>query len=127
MNQFRREQLIGRWIRNEEDTSGNILVEHAQFFADGSFEFCFMSHNRKGELTEQVVEMGDWGLVGDIHFTMTKNELVDEQVYAADLANPDNYHAYKVTELSIDSFKYHHIVSDEHFILKRVVDNIGHC
>lgn len=127
MTVYKRELLFGRWIGNSYDQQGNEMIEHAHFFADGSFEFCFMTHDEQGYLVEQVIEMGDWGLVGDIHFTVTKNELIDENIYAADLANEDNYHAYKVIQLSPDSFKYQHIITEESFILKRVIDNIGHC
>ncbi|REL32151.1 hypothetical protein [Thalassotalea euphylliae] len=127
MNQYSRDQLVGQWVRNCQDEQGNPFVEHAEFFPDGSFEFCFMTMSLKGDILEQTIEMGDWGLVGDVHFTITKNEVVDENLYAADLNNADNYHAYQVTQLSADSFSYQHLISKESFILKRVIDNIGHC
>ncbi|MFD2168255.1 hypothetical protein ACFSJY_18505 [Thalassotalea euphylliae] len=127
MSNFNRNMLIGQWVRNDTDDSGNPFVEHAEFFGDGSFEFCFMTMSNSGDILQQEIELGDWGLVGDIHFTMTKNEVLDEKMMSADLANPDNYHAYKVTQLTADSFAYEHILSKESFILKRVIDNIGHC
>lgn len=127
MSEFNREMLVGQWVRNAEDENGNPFVEHAEFFLDGSFEFCFMTMSIKGEILEQVIELGDWGLVSDIHFTITKNEVVDEKLYAADLNNPDNYHAYTVHRLNADTFEYQHVTSKESFILKRVIDNIGHC
>ncbi len=123
---YSREQLVGRWFRQEQE-NGNQLIEYSQFYSDGTFEFCFITQNMKGELLEQVIELGDWGLVADIHFTLTKNEVFDEQVYAADLENSDNYHAYRVLSLSPDCFEYQHIITNESFILKRVIDNIGHC
>ena len=124
---YNREQLVGRWFRQEHEPNGDQFVEYASFYANGSFEFCFITQNIKGELIEQVVELGDWGLVGDVHFTFTKNELIDEKMYAADLEHPDNYHAYKVISLTREYFEYQHIISNESFILKRVIDNIGHC
>lgn len=127
MTLYRREQLLGRWFRQEEQSNGNQLIEDCHFYADGSFEFCFITQDAKGELVEQVIELGDWGLVADVHFTFTKNELVDDQLYAADLENADNYHAYKVISLTADCFEYQHIITNESFILKRVLDNIGHC
>ena len=86
-----------------------------------------MFYDSQHNLKEQVTELGDWGLVGDIHFTITKSEVVDEKLYTASLSNPENYHAYKVLLLSADSFKYQHIITEEAFILKRVLDSIGHC
>lgn len=122
-----RSLLLGQWVRNAEDEQGNPFVEHAEFFSDGSFEFCFMTMSHQGDILEQVIELGEWGLVGDIHFTITKNEVIDAKLYAADLNNPDNYHAYKVTMLNAEAFAYQHVTSKESFILKRVIDNIGHC
>lgn len=122
-----REHLIGRWYRHDMDESGNQLVEYCQFAIDGSFEFCFISLSSDDEVIEQTIELGDWGLVANIHFTMTKSEIIDDEVYAADLSNSDNYHAYQVLALEHDYFEYQHIITEERFILKRVVDNIGHC
>lgn len=127
MKIYDREQLVGQWVRNDVDADGNPFAEHAEFFNDGSFEFCFMTMSHGGELIEQVIELGEWGLVGDIHFTMTKNEVIDEKMYAADLNLADNYHAYRVQKLTLDVFEYQHVVTKESFILKRVIDNIGHC
>ena len=127
LKQFDRALLVGQWIRNDIDDNGDTFVERADFHVDGSFEFCFMTLSASGDVIEQVIELGDWGLVGDIHFTTTKNEVVDDKVYSADLSHPDNYHAYKVTALTADSFAYQHIVTKDAFILKRVIDNIGHC
>ncbi len=119
--------LIGQWLGNSTDDQGNPVVEYADFFDDGSFEFCFMHVAADGQVLEQTIELGDWGLVGNIHFTVTKNDVVDEKMYAADLTHPDNYHAYEVTKLTAERFEYFHIVSKETFILKRVIDNIGYC
>lgn len=127
MNNYDRTQLLGQWIRSETDDKGNQWVEYATFFTDGTFEFCFSNQDIKGRTVEQTIELGDWGLVSDVHFTLTKNEIVDEQLYAADMENPENYHAYKVLHLDSDRFKYQHMISNEVFILKRVIDNIGHC
>jgi len=127
VKQYRRELLVGQWIRNCYDQDGYPFVENAQFFSDGSFEFSFMTMSHEGKVTEQSIELGEWGLVGDIHFTITRNEVIDEKLYSADMNNAENYHAYKVKQLTADSFEYQHIVSKESFILKRVIDNIGHC
>ena len=119
--------LCGNWFRSEIDTQGMKSTEDACFSPDGSFEFSFSTFDECGKLIEKVIELGDWGLVGDIHFTLTKSEVVDESLYAADLNDDGNYHAYRVLELNHQTFKYQHIVSNETYIMRRVVDNIGHC
>ncbi len=119
--------LIGRWYRGSHETSGEHFNEHAEMSDDGSFEFTFLSLDKQGKEIEKIIELGDWGLVGDIHFTMTKSEIIDNNHYAADLANEDNYHAYKILQLNSQIFEYQHVVTNEVFILRRVIDNIGHC
>jgi len=124
---YPRELLIGRWYRNGLDDEGRQLSEYAELSADGSYEFTFITYDDNGEVATQVIELGDWGLVGDIHFTMAKSEFIDQEHYAADLADPDNYHAYRVLNLDNKNFEYQHVVTKEVFILRRVADKIGHC
>lgn len=122
-----RELLFGRWYRKDIDAQGNETVEYAQMSADGSFEFTFSTLNDNGDIIEEVTELGDWGLVADIHFTITKNELISGELYVADLNNEDNYHAYKVLVLDHSTFHYQHCVTNEEYIMRRVVDDLGHC
>lgn len=124
---YDRALLFGRWYRNETDAKGNETGEYAELSADGSFEFTFVSTEQEINRTKQVVELGDWGLVGNIHFTITKNELVDQQLYAADLNNGDNYQAYKVLKLDHYTFEYQHIETKEIFKMRKITDNVGHC
>lgn len=124
---FDRHQLIGSWYRTDIDQENNCHTEFAQMSADGSYEFGFTIHDVQGQLIQQSIELGDWGLVGDIHFTIAKAELVDDEHYVMDFTDPNNYHAYKVLALTEQIFKYQHIVSNEVFILRRVIDKIAHC
>lgn len=128
---FERELLFGRWFREALDDQNRKIVEYAQISADGSFEFTFVTLETKvdaaDKIIEQVTELGDWGLVADIHFTITKNELVNEQLYSADLNDSNNYHAYKVLQLNHQLFEYQHIDTNEIFIMRKITDNIGHC
>ena len=124
---YSREQLIGQWYRLDVDEQGHQMSEYAEIAADGSYEFTFSTLDNNGSVIQQSIELGDWGLVGDIHFTLTKSELVDNELYSADLANSDNYHAYRVVQLNSQVFEYQHIVTNEVFIMRRVVGNIAHC
>ncbi|MFT5003314.1 MAG: hypothetical protein ACI952_001667 [Flavobacteriales bacterium] len=124
---YPRALLFGRWFRNDIDEQGNETFEYAELSCDGSFEFTFITLGIKGEVIEKVTELGDWGLVADIHFTLTKNEMIDNELYAADLNNNDNYHAYKVLALDHKIFHYQHRLTNEEYIMRRVVDTPGHC
>mgnify|MGYP000262374577 CR=1 FL=1 len=128
---YNRELLFGRWFREDIDDQNRKVVEYAQLSADGSFEFTFVTIATQGgnvkTVLEQVTELGDWGLVADIHFTITKNEVVDEQLYTVDLNDSNNYHAYRVLQLNHHTFEYQHIDTNEIFKMRKVTDNIGYC
>lgn len=125
VERFHRSFLFGKWYRSERDEAGNAFTEYAQMSEDGHYEFTFIQHDDIGNISEQTVESGDWGLVGDIHFTISKSEFINDEHYAADLTHEDNYHAYRVLTLDSQIFKYEHILTNEVFILRRVIDNIA--
>ncbi|MGB1262377.1 MAG: hypothetical protein ACPG52_05650 [Cognaticolwellia sp.] len=122
---YNRALLFGKWYRSDRDEAGDLFTEYAEISADGRYEFTFIVHDEDGTVIEQSVESGDWGLVGDIHFTISKSEFIDDEHYAADLEHDDNYHAYRVLTLNSQIFQYQHILTNEVFILRRVVDNIA--
>lgn len=124
---FDRNMLFGNWYRGDTDEDGNQLTEFARIEPDGSFEFTFIQYDQKGRAAEEITELGDWGLVGDIHFTITRGELIDGDTFSADMADEDNYHAYQVLQLNSKILEYKHIITNEVFILRRVVDKIAHC
>ena len=57
---------------------------------------------------------------------LQKQKVFGSEIFLTDLTNADNYHAYKVLTLNREIFKYRHIVSNEVFILKRVIDKISY-
>lgn len=124
---YNRALLFGCWYRKDIDEQGQQVVEYAELSADGSFEFTFVSTEQETNVTEQVIELGDWGLVGNVHFTITKTELIDQQLYAADLNDSNNYQAYNVLQLNHQFFEYQHIETKEVFMMRKVTDAIGHC
>jgi hypothetical protein len=124
---YNRALLFGRWYRKDIDEQGQQVVEYAELSADGSFEFTFVSTEQETNITKQVIELGDWGVVGNVHFTITKSELIDQRLYAADLNDSNNYQAYKVLQLNNLIFEYQHIETKEIFMMRKVTDAIGHC
>jgi hypothetical protein len=124
---FDRQMLFGYWYRGDSDNEGNQITEFARIEPDGNFEFVFIQYNQEGQVIEEITELGNWGLVGDIHFTITKGELIEEEFYDAEMEDEDNYQAYKVLELDSSIVKYQHIITKEVFILRRVIDKIARC
>ena len=125
MQSYHRTLLFGKWYRSDRDEDGYVFTEFAEISADGRYEFTFIEHDESGAIIEQSIESGDWGLVGDIHFTINKSEFIHDVHYAADLEHDENYHAYRVLRLDSQIFEYQHILTNEVFILRRVIDNIA--
>jgi hypothetical protein len=125
MHYYSRELLIGSWFRKQYQANSQ-LTEEARFYSDGQFEFVFTTIVN-GLIVEQVVEMGDWGLVGNIHFTITKTEKIDDIFYSTDLTDPGNYQAYKVLNLTNQQFSYQHIEDNDCYHLIRIDEQVGHC
>ena len=100
--------------------------EYATFNEDGSYEFIFIS-SEQGNIIKQVVEYGDWGLVADVHFTITQSELVDEEYFEADLSQENNYNAYQVLQLNNHYCEYQDLASKEIYLLKRTMTTVGNC
>ena len=123
---FDRSALFGRWFRVELDESGQKIIEIAQLAEDGSYEFHF-TISYQDNLIEESIEYGDWGLCGDVHFTIAKGEVIGEEALPANAADPENYHAYKVLSLNSQEFTYQHVMTEEIYVLKRMNDNIGYC
>ncbi|TRX55852.1 hypothetical protein [Thalassomonas sp. M1454] len=117
---YHRNQLIGQWHRSEQNGAQN-TNELAQMNDDGSFSFSFYTYTPDGTIIDEITELGDWGLVGDIHFTITKGEVENETHYVAEPTEADNYHAYKVLHLSAERFTYEHVVTGEKYTLFKVL------
>jgi hypothetical protein len=117
---FPREKLIGHWYRSD-NTEFESTSEMAQLNEDGTFSFTFYLYNLDGQILDEVTEYGDWGLVGDIHFTITKEDVANNKRYMADMLDPENYHAYRVLELNEQAFIYEHVVSKEKYKLFKLL------
>ena len=124
--EYKRIQLLGHWFRQTLNHHNIQHSEYCQFKDDGSFEFIFIESDQ-GKITMQVTEYGSWGLVGDIHFTMTETELIDDKFMDCDLTDENNYHAYRVLQLNSQIFEYQHVVSKEKYLLKRTMATTAIC
>lgn len=127
VEKYSRDLLIGEWFSTGIDEQGDSMSEFAHLAADGSFEFKFVRQNSHGEVIEEIIEYGDWGLVGNIHFTITKSEFIENEHFAADLNDENNYHAYQVKSLDSHAFVYQHVETKEEYVLRRLSQNVGIC
>jgi hypothetical protein len=102
-----REMLIGKWFLNQRTAQGGVEQEIAELNSDGSFTFYVKSVDAGGGV-EKSVETGEWGIVGDVHFTITKT------------GGKKYYDVYKVLKLDEREFVYRHSVTGNEYRSRRV-------
>ena len=115
-----RTALIGTWFRSQPIVGGGTDSEISVFREDGSYVFSFQRKNAVGQVTDEVSELGSWGISGDIHFTITLAMDDHGRRIAVNPADADNYLAYRVLELNDAVFAYQTVVTGNVFRLNRV-------
>jgi len=120
--QERRLMMIGKWFGISALDDGRLrryIIEH---HADGTFKIHFRTYN-KDKRYEDHVEIGVWGVSGNIHFTITQGWLVDATVIPADPADASLYDAYEIIKLTNDELEYRAVYADVVFTVRRVPDS----
>lgn len=117
-----REALIGKWFRNQATAERGLSQEIAEINRNGTYVFRFRMIDAAGA-EGQWSEIGEWGIVGDIHFTITKGWLENDRFEPADQSLAKHYGVYRVLKLTADEFTYQHLVTKNRFTLKRVGDD----
>jgi hypothetical protein len=123
---FNRKQLVGYWFRQKVDQSDTLESEYCHFQDDGIFKIDFIN-TKQGKTLQQITEYGSWGLVGDIHFTITEEIIIDDKCIDNDMSNENNYNAYRVLQLNSQFFEYEHIETKEKYLLKRTMATTAIC
>lgn len=118
-DEARRSFLVGTWYRKQATRQGGYSEERAELANDGTYRFSFRRTMADGTIDEYV-EIGYWGLVDDIHFTIATGHVEDGIVYPNDMTDPRGYDIYEVLSLTGDSFRYRHRISGNTYELQRV-------
>jgi len=124
--QYNRKQLVGYWFRQKVDETDTLQSEYCHFQEDGLFKINFIDI-KQGKTIQEVIEYGTWGLVGNIHFTITEEIIIDDECIDNDMNNEDNYHAYRVLQLNSQFFEYEHVKTKEKYLLKRTMATTAIC
>lgn len=69
------------------------------------------------------MEVCEWGISGDINFTLTKGWLHDGEFVPTDPSDPNYSDAYVITELTDKLFKYRHVETQTEFTDHKVSDD----
>jgi hypothetical protein len=119
--QARRDLLVGTWYGSQPTVEGGRAEEIAVLRHDGTFEIYFRRTDAAGNVTS-FGDAGLWGLVRDIHFTITLATIEDELFLPVDTSEAALYSAYRVIELTESGFVYESLVTGNVYALDRVDD-----
>ncbi len=120
--QQRHDYLVGAWLEESRNSEGELQRELAEHSADGKCKETFRIYHKDGSYDEDV-EVCEWGISGDIYFTLTKGWLHDGQFAPADPTDPNYSDAYVITELTDTLFKYRHVETRNEFTDHKVPDD----
>lgn len=128
ISQNERDQLVGLWTAETQKTDGKFERLFMEQKSDGTFTFTKMTRNSASEklqfdATKDIVEVGIWGISGDIYFTATRQFYSEGKVRSYDLSRVGLYDAYKILKLDLDTFEYQSVETGVVLTLKKLPEN----
>lgn len=120
-----REYLVGKWIGEARLEGGGRRVWLNQRFNDGTYVITFRAYSKDGRFDEQT-EHGNWGLSGDIYFTMMRGYVRDGRRIVDD-GPRSSYRddAYRVTKLTPTEFHYTSVATGRSYSMRKVADDFS--
>ena len=114
--------LIGTWFGEAPIKEGGYRQWITYLYADGTEKTIFRTYDKDGDYDEQI-EVGEWGISGNIHFTIMKGWIIANKLEPVDSTDPYYYDAYTITNLTQTTFEYEAVEYKEKFIAKKVKDD----
>ena len=111
--------LEGKWYGNEPSPGGGTREQIIERFDDGTFRNLYRIHQTDA-LFSDYIETGQWGISGDIYFSIFRGPIIDSRFRPVDPGNPYNYDAFHVISLSSEKFEYEHVTSGNRYVTWKV-------
>jgi hypothetical protein len=114
--------MIGKWFGISALDEGRLRRYITEHHADGTFKIHFRTY-KSDKTYEDQIEIGLWGVSGNIHFTITRGWLVNGEVVPADPTDASLYDAYEIIRLTEDELEYKAVYAEAVFRVRRVPDS----
>jgi hypothetical protein len=108
-----RHLLVGKWHAESTDIHSVKHVEDSSRFANGTYVNHFVELTNAGKITVDQTECGNWGVSGDIYFTITTAVRAANRVQPASPYEATFYDAYRILRLTSTEFETKHVVTGE--------------
>jgi hypothetical protein len=111
--------LIGTWFGSQDTRGGEKYMWISEKKNDGTERTSFRTTDRTGKKIDKV-EVGEWGVSGDVFFTIYKADLEGDKIKPANVTDPTNRDAYKILKLTDEVFEYEGLDSANRYAAKKV-------
>ncbi len=111
--------LVGRWFGSTSTKEGGKYMWIGDKRNDGSDTIQFRLIDPSGKKDDKT-EVGEWGVSGDVYFTIYKADVVGDREVPADATDPTNRDAYKMITLTDELFVYENLDNGVRFEAKKV-------
>ncbi len=111
--------MVGTWYGNQPVKSGGYREHIMTRRLDGTY-LVRTRHVTKDGIRPLQTEVGHWGIVGPVYFSIFRGWAEDGNVYPSNPSDPYNYDAYNVITLNSDIFRYRSYSSGTIFEVTKV-------
>jgi hypothetical protein len=111
--------VVGTWYGSQPRKGGGQIEWIAENSIDGFYLIRFRYQEENGDIKE-TIEAGEWGIAGPIYFSIFRQYVQDNEWFQTDPTDPYIRDAYKIIELTEDSFVYEEFVTRNRYTAKRV-------
>lgn len=117
-----RDFMIGKWLGQAPMKEGGSKMWLVERSADGTFTVTFRNISPSG-VVEEEAEYGDWGLSGDVYFTMTRGWIRNGRKDPVTVRESYFDDAYIVEKLTAEEFVYRSVAAGDTYTARKVPDS----
>jgi hypothetical protein len=114
--------MVGTWYGSQKTQDGETYSWIVQHKANGTYKHDAQIIDVNGNIKKQV-EVGEWGIVKNIYFSVFKGWLEDGKFIPSDPTDPSIRDAYEVLELTDDKITYKNLINNDIYTVRKVSDN----
>lgn len=111
--------ICGKWYSKTITKENDTLEQICDRYEDGTFIILFKITDVKGDKTLQT-ESGEWGISGNIYFTIIKVITENGEQGEVDVLSPLYRDAYIIKSLTDKKMVYQHINTKDIYVDKKV-------
>ena len=111
--------MVGTWFGNQPNKNGGRYMWIDHRYNDGTYKVNFRITDASGKRQEKT-EIGEWGVAGDIVFSIYKGDLHGDKVVHVGPTDPYTRDVYRILKLTDELYEYELIDSDLKFTARRV-------